>query len=99
MTTNMDNNMNNKTEKNFAAIDKIIAQLSYRDWKAAYDALIKRKGKWNKRTGLPNRVESYSLGADTMEAIGVKNDYRDGKINEEEYKAWCLKWNLIHKDE
>lgn len=94
----MNIDMDNKTEKNFAAIDEIIAELSYKDWKAAYDELIKTKGEYSS-TGAVNRVESYNLGADTMEAIQIKNDYRNGKINEEEYKAWCLKWNLAHKDE
>ena len=94
----MTTNMNNKAEKNYAAIDEIIAELSYKDWKAAYDKMIKTKGEYS-RTGAVNRVKSYNLGTDTMEAIQIKNDYRDGKIDEEEYKAWCLKWNLVHKDD
>lgn len=89
----------NKEEKNTAAIDKIIAQLSHRDWKAAYEALIKRKGKINKRTGLPNRVESYTLGADTMEAVEIKHQYIKEEIGEDEYKAWCLKWNIVHMND
>lgn len=92
----MNTNTNNKEEKNVVAIDKIIAQLSLRDYKVAYNTLIKTKGKWNKRTGMPNRVESYTLGSDTEEAIEVKHKYIKEEINEDEYKAWCLRWNLIH---
>ena len=81
-------------EKNLEAINKIIAELSHKDWKAAHDALIKKKGKYNKKTGMPNRVKSYTLGVDTKEAIDIRNAYVKDEITEEEYKAWCLRWNL-----
>ena len=83
-------------EKNTNAIDKIIAELSYRDYEAAKCAMIKKKGKYNKKTGLPNRVESYCLGNDTTEAIDVKKNYLSGELTEEEYKAYCLRYNLLN---
>lgn len=73
------------------AIDKIIKELSYRDYKAAWNKLTKsqkeryKNGKYH---------FNYSLGQDTKEAIEIKNEYLKGKINEEQYKAYCLKYNL-----
>ena len=40
----------------------------------------------------------YTLAPDTLEALDVKHGYLDGKITEEEYKAYCLKENLIHNE-
>ena len=67
--------------KNVNAIDKIIAELSLRDYKA----------KARKTAG---RVKSYSLSAETLEAIEIKHDYQNGNITEAEYKDYCLKYNL-----
>lgn len=80
-------NIENKS-KNYGAIDKIIAQLSKRDWLAQ----VKKNGKRKIRYG----QFQYSLGIDTLEAIEIKNNYRNEKITEEEYKTWCLKWNIAH---
>lgn len=72
--------------KNYAAIEKIIARKSYRDYKAALD----KHNKYYKRKRFPG----YTLAADTLEAIAVKHSYLDGIISEEEYKSYCLKENL-----
>lgn len=68
--------------KNVNAIDKIIAELSMKCYLSA-----------RKRTA--GRVKSYTLSAECLEAIEIKHDYLNGKITEEEYKAYCLKYNLI----
>ena len=67
--------------KNVNSIDKIIAELSMK----CYESAKRRK------TG---RVKSYTLSADCLEAIEIKHNYLDGKITEEEYKDYCLKYNL-----
>ena len=82
-------------KKNVSAIDKIIKTLSYRDYVAASTKFWKTHKRFDKK-GNPIQFPGYSLSQDTMEAIEVKHEYIEGKINEEEYKAWCLKWNLVH---
>lgn len=39
---------------------------------------------------------SYSIGTDTKEAIDIKKQYINNEINENDYKAYCLKYNLIN---
>lgn len=75
--------------KNTAAIDKIIAALAYRDYRA-YNPL--------KADGRPKykRHRPYTLSPETNEAREVKNNYIANKITEEEYKAYCLRFNLTH---
>ena len=73
--------------KNYTAIEKIIAHKSYRDYKAA----LERHTRHYKR----KRFEGYTLAQDTLEAIEVKHNYLSCKITEEEYKAYCLKENLL----
>ena len=68
-------------EKNVNAIDKIIAELSMQCYLSA-----------KRRTA--GRVKSYTLSQDCLDAIEIKHDYLCGNINEEEYKSWCLKYNL-----
>lgn len=80
-------------EKNFAAIEKIIKELSYRDFIAA----AKKKGTYGKPYNPNRKITGYSLSPETLEALQVKWDYRDGKISEEEYKAFCLKHNLLNR--
>lgn len=70
-----------KKEKNVNAINKIIGELSLRDYQAAA-----------RRTA--GRVKSYSLGADTLEAIETKKAYLQDDISEAEYKRFCLLYNL-----
>ena len=68
-------------DKNVNAIDKIIAELSMQCYLSA-----------RKRT--VGRVKSYTLSTECLEAIEIKHDYLSGEITEEEYKAYCLKYNL-----
>lgn len=66
---------------NTNAIDKIIGEMSMQCYKSA-------QRKSNKR------IKSYSLSEECLEAIQIKRDYVAGKISEEEYKAYCLEYNL-----
>lgn len=77
---------------NTAAIDKIISELAYKDYRA-YNPL-RADGKPKYRNHRP-----YTLSGDTNEAREVKSDYLAGRISEEQYKAWCLKYNLAHRKE
>ena len=79
--------------KNVKAIDKIISELSHRDYVAAHERFFKHRKKVDKK-GNPVQFPGYSLAQDTMEAIETKHDYINGKITEEEYKSYCLKYNL-----
>lgn len=67
--------------KNINAINKIIKELSYRDFVAA-------------TRNFTRKIESYSLGQETLEAMKVKYDYINERITEEKYKAFCLEYNL-----
>ena len=40
------------------------------------------------------KIKSYSLGSDTLESMKVKYDYINERISEEEYKGFCLNYNL-----
>ena len=76
--------------KNTAVIEKIIGQLAYKD----YLAYNPRDSK-----GRPKHAyRPYSLSAETNEAREVMYQYINDDITEEEYKSWCLKWNLAHID-
>ena len=66
---------------NTNAIDKIIGEMSLK----CYESAQKKSKK---------RIQSYSLSEECLEAIQVKRDYAAGKISEEEYKAYCLEYNL-----
>ena len=79
--------------KNVSAIDKIISNLSLRDYKAKWDTLTEKQ-KESYRIGKNYGKFQYSLGQDTMAAIETKRDYLADKITEEKYKAFCLKYNL-----
>lgn len=81
-----------KKEKNIGAIEKIIAQLAMRDYLAYNPRLPNGKPKY--KTYRP-----YTLSPETNEAREIKQKYVSGEINENEYKAWCLKWNLTHKED
>jgi hypothetical protein len=48
--------------------------------------IVKRKYKKHK---------AYTLSEETLEALEVKHNYINEKITEEEYKAYCLRYNLI----
>ena len=78
-----------KDGKNYAAIEKIIARRAFRDFRAANPLKADGRPKYK-------NYHPYSLGSDTMEAREIKRQYLDGEITEEEYKAYCLRQNLIN---
>lgn len=67
--------------KNLNAINKIIKELSHRDFVAA-------------TRNFHRQIKSYSLSMETLEAMKVKYDYINERITEEEYKGFCLNYNL-----
>lgn len=67
--------------KNLNAINKIIKELSYRDFVAA-------------TRNFTRKIKSYSLSTETLEAMKVKYDYINERITEGEYKGFCLNYNL-----
>ena len=81
--------------KNTNAIDKIIASLSMRDYKARMAKLTKAQTRAIKegRKTLSD-FGGYTLGQDTEEAMEIKTAYLNGDITESVYKAWCLRYNL-----
>ena len=87
---------------NTNAIDKIIKELSYRDYIAAWKKYPKTfidyyRGITNKK---PRKYYpfTYVLGIETEEALSIKKDYITGIIDENEYKAYCLKFNLLNQE-
>ena len=72
--------------KNYNAIDKIISELALQDYKRVNA---------NKKPMAKNKP--YSLGRETIEALEIKKQYSNDGITEEEYKAYCLKYNLINR--
>ena len=81
--------------KNTKAIEKIIRELSKRDYEARYKKLTKSQID-NIRQGKKTLSDygGYSLSQETMEAINLKRDYISGSITETEYKNYCLQYNL-----
>ncbi len=75
--------------KNYAAIEKIIARRSYRDFIAMNPIDYDKRRKY-----IHHR--SYSLSNDTLEALEIKKQYLSGEITEEEYKSYCLRQNLLN---
>ena len=67
--------------KNLNAINKIIKELSYRDFVTA-------------TRNFRRNIKSYSLSIETLEAMKVKYDYINERITEGEYKGFCLNHNL-----
>ena len=82
-------------KKNTNAIDKIIAELSKKDYEARCRKLTKSQID-NIRQGkkILSDYGGYSLSHETMEAINLKRDYISGSITEAEYKNYCLQYNL-----
>ena len=76
--------------KNTAAIDKIISELAYKDY-LRYNP--------RKKDGRPKhkKYRPYTLSIETQNAREVKNNYVSGLISENDYKAYCLRYNLINK--
>lgn len=81
--------------KNTNAIEKIIAELSKRDYEARCKKLTKNQVN-NIRHGKKTLSDygGYTLSQETMEAREIKRQYLADEITEEEYKSWCLKYNL-----
>lgn len=73
--------------KNTDAIDKIIAKEAMKDYLAMNPRLSNGKPKYK-------TYHPYSLSYNTNEARQIKIDYLNDTITEEEYKAYCLKYNL-----
>lgn len=77
--------------KNTAAIDKIIAQLAMKDYL-----------RYNPRNkdGRPKykKYRPYTLSPETNEAREIQHKYLKDEISENEYKAYCLRWNILHQE-
>lgn len=73
------------------AIDKIIAELSMRDYKSQWNKLT-GKQKYNVQIG--KRQFSYMLSTETTDVLEIKHAYKEGSLSENDYKSWCLKYNL-----
>ena len=77
-------------EKNINAIEKIIKELAMKDFLAMNP--IDKDG-----TRRYSYHRPYSLSSETNEAREIKRQYLADEITEEEYKAYCLRYNLTHK--
>ena len=75
--------------KNISAIEKIIKELAMKDYLAVNP--VGKDGRRIKKTYRP-----YSLSMETNEAREIRDKYLNDEITEEEYKRWCLKYNLTH---
>lgn len=73
--------------KNINAIEKIISELAKKDYLVANPVLKNGRRKYAHH-------RPYSLSDKTLEAIEVKKQYIADKITTEEYKAYCLRYNL-----
>ena len=76
--------------KNVDAINKIISELAMKDYLAYNPRLTNGKPKYKKH-------RPYTLSTETNEAREILHQYLHEQINEEEYKRWCLRYNLTHK--
>lgn len=73
---------------NTNAIDKIISELAYKDYLRFNPRNKNGRPKYKK-------YHPYTLSNETNEARQVKIDYINGTITENEYKSYCLKYNLL----
>lgn len=75
--------------KNINAIEKIIKELAMKDY-----LMMNPKDK----NGKPKykHYRPYSLSYETNEAREIRDKYLHDEISEEEYKAFCLRYNLTH---
>lgn len=82
-------------QKNTAGIEKIIANLAAKDYSASMNRLTaaQRKNIATQKKTLAD-YGGVILGEKTREAMEIRDDYLQEKITEEEFKAWCLKYNL-----
>lgn len=77
------------------SINKIICELSQRDYRARISRLTegqKKKLKYGLKT--LSDFGGYTLSGETIFFINLKNDYISGNISEEEIKAECLRFKL-----
>lgn len=74
---------------------KIIANLAVKDYSASINRLTaaQRKNIATQKKTLAD-YGGVILGEKTREAMEIRDDYLQEKITEEEFKAWCLKYNL-----
>lgn len=75
--------------KNTKAIEKIIAELATKDYLQANPRKADGKPKYKK-------YRPYSLSGETNEARQILIDYTSDRISEQEYKSFCLRYNLAH---
>ena len=75
--------------KNINAIEKIIKELSMKDY-----LTMNPVDKDGRRKYAHHRP--YSLSSETLEALEIKKQYLHDEISEEEYNAFCLRYNLTH---
>lgn len=47
---------------------------------------------------LKRKFRPYSLSSETNEAREIRDKYLNDEITEEEYKSWCLRYNLTHSN-
>ena len=73
--------------KDTNAINKIISELAMKDYLQANPKKTDGKPKYKK-------YHQYSLSDETNEAREIKRQYLAAEITEEEYKSWCLNYNL-----
>lgn len=74
--------------KNINAIEKVIKELSMKDY-LVMNPIINGKRKYKKH-------RPYTLSDETLEALEIKKQYLNDEITEEEYKAYCLRYNLTN---
>ena len=72
---------------NTNAIDKIIGELARKDFEVV-NPLINGRRKYKKH-------KPYALSHKTLNALEIKKQYINEQITEEEYKAYCLKYNVF----
>lgn len=77
-------------EKNVEAINKIISDLAMKD----YLITNPRKSDGSRKY---KHHYSYTLSEETKEAKEILHQYLYDEITEEEYKVYCLRYNLTHK--
>ena len=75
--------------KNTAAIDKIIAAEALKDYERMNPRTTNGGRKYKK-------YRPYTLSPATEEAREIKADYIADRITEEQYKSYCLRYNLTH---
>lgn len=73
--------------KNTNAIDKIISELSMKDYLVMNPRKVDGRPKYKSH-------RPYTLSDETLEFLEIKKQYLSDRINEEEYKTYCLRYNV-----